>query len=373
MNKIKIFHLINNYRGNNPLLNAMILGLDDRFDANICYLSGSPDGKNILDRYGKSRYLDVGITKSKLTVIRELTRLLKSEQPDILHCHRHKTTLVGTIAAIFSGIPHVVSHVHGMNRTRTVRTRLINWLLLRHTALIIGVSESVRKDVLITNWGLLPQKVVTVWNGIEVSPIDTVSQNRKRARMKMGVPESAFVFGSVGRLVQTKGHEYLLKAFSKIREQGLDATVVIIGDGPLRKDLEAQAREAGIQEHVVFAGYRTDVLELLPGFDVFVLPSIAEGLSLALLEAMASKLPVIASDVGGIPEVFGDEEIGRLVPSKNTAALGDAMREIYALDEKRKAVLGENARKRIESEFNIDIMRRRLAGLYESLLKTDKG
>ncbi len=373
MEKFKVFHVIKIYKGNNPLLNSMILGLDDRFDASACYLSGSPDGKNILDRYGKAIYLGINVKKSKLAIIRILAQFLKSERPMILHCHKHKTTALGTAAAIFSGIPYVISHVHGMNRTRTLLTRLINWLILKQTALIIGVSERVRQDILKTNWGLAPEKVVTVWNGIDITPVDAISLNRKLARIKMGVSEREFVFGSVGRLAKTKGHKYLLTAFSEIRSKCPDARVVIIGEGPLRRDLEEQARELGITHHVLFPGFRSDVLELLPGFDIFVLPSIAEGLSLALLEAMASKLPVIASDIGGIPEVFGDKEIGRLIPSKDIAALGNAMLEIYSLDKRSKMLLGENARIRIESEFNIDFMCKKLVGLYESLLMGDKG
>ena len=373
MEKVKIFHVIKKYKGNNPLLNALILGLDDRFDANACYLYGSPDGENILDQYGKAVYLDINFEKSKLAIIHALSRFLKSESPKILHCHKHRTTVLGAAAAIFSGIPYVISHVHGMNRTRTFRTRLINWLLWRRVALIISVSESVRKDILRTNWSLNPAKVVTLWNGIDIAPIDAFSLDRKLARTKMGLSESDFVFGSVGRLVKTKGHEYLLKSFAEISKKCPNARVVIIGDGPLSHDLIEQAQETGIKQNVLFPGFRNDILELLPGFDVFVLPSIAEGLSLALLEAMASKLPVIASDAGGIPEVFGNEEVGRLVPSKDIAALGSAMLDLYSLDKREKMLLGENARKRIEREFKIDAMCKKLGGLYESLLTQDKG
>jgi len=373
MEKFKIFHIIRTYKGNNPLLNSMILGLDDRFDASACYLSGSPDGRNILDRYGKAIYLDINIKKSKHAIILTLSRFLKSARPKILHCHRHKATLLGTAAAIFSGIPYVVSHVHGMNRTRRLLTRFINWLMLKKTTLIIGVSERVREDILKTNWGLSPEKVVTVWNGIDIPPADNISLNRKPARVKMGVSESEFLFGSVGRLAETKGHKYLLKAFSEIRGKCPDARVVIIGDGPLRSELEEQAKELEIRQNISLLGFRSDVIELLPGFDVFVLPSIAEGLSLALLEAMASKLPVIASDAGGIPEVFGNDDIGRLVRSRDVAALGKAMIEMYSLAKGSKMLLGENARKRIESEFNIDFMCKKLGGLYSSILMQAKG
>ena len=374
--KIKILHLITKYMGDNSLLNSMVLGPDpERFETKVCYVSGMPDGKNKLDSRGKTIYLAKKPKPKTLSfdITSSVAKVIREEKPEILHCHRYKATAWGVIACISLTDIRIISHVHGMNRTRTLRTRLINWLLLKHTSLIIGVSESVRKDILTTNWGLSPEKVVTVWNGIDIAPIDAVSLNRKLARSKMGVSENEFVFGSVGRLVKTKGHEYLLKAFSEIRKKSPDAKVVIIGDGPLRRDLEEQARQLGITQNTVFAGFRSDVAELLPGFDVFVLPSIAEGLSLALLEAMASKLPVIASDVGGIPEVFGDKDIGRLIPSKDIAALGNAMLEICSLDQKSKMLLGENARKRIESEFNIDFMCKKLVGLYESLLTYDKG
>jgi glycosyltransferase involved in cell wall biosynthesis len=366
--KFKIFHVIKDYKGNNPLQNSMILGLDDRFDARACYIYGSPDGRNILDHYGKAIYLDIGAGKSKLSVICRLTRFLKSERPVMLHCHKHKATVFGTLAAIFSGIPYVISHVHGLDRTRTLRTRLINWLLLKRVELIIGISEGVRKDILKTNWGLSPEKVVAVWNGIDIIPIDALSQNRKLARIKLGIPEGDFVFGTVGRLVKTKGHKYLLKSFPAIRREYPDSKVVIIGDGPLRGDLEKLARDLGITQNVVFAGFRSDVLELLPGFDAFVLPSVAEGLSLALLEAMASKLPVIASEVGGVPEVFGNEDIGRLVPAKDPHALAKAMKEIASLSPEERKASGNAARKRIEEAFIAKIMVDRMKGVYESIL-----
>lgn len=368
MKKIKILHLIKKYKGNNPLLNSMILGLDDRFNANACYLSGNPDGENVLDRHGKAVYLGAD-KKSKLFVIRTLARFLKSEQPLILHCHRNKATMLGTAAAIFSGIPYVISHVHGMNRTRRLRTRMTNWLLLRHTALIIGVSESVRRDILKTNWGLDPEKVVTVWNGIEISSIDTASPDKKLARSKMGVSENNFVFGSVGRLVKTKGHENLLKSFSEISKKSPDAKLVILGDGPLRRDLEEHTMDLGITPKVVFAGFRSDVPELLPGFDGFVLPSVAEGLSLALLEAMASKLPVIASDVGGIPEVLNEPRHGLLVNPEKTGALSAAMEQIYLMTPDKRKVMGEAARKRIEDEFSAAKMCRNLSDVYDSILR----
>jgi len=213
---------------------------------------------------------------------------------------------------------------------------------------------------------------VTVKNCINLGTIDSISTGRRDARLKLGIPEDETVFGTVGRLVATKGQTYLIDAFQAVMKKIPNSRLVIIGDGSLSQKLQKQVEESGISSRVLFTGYRKDVLELLMGFDVFVLPSLAEGLSIALLEAMASRLPVIASDVGGIPEVFGNSYCGRLVPPKDVAALSAAMVEIGLLDNTQKKRLGEEGRKKIEEEFTADVMIRKIQEVYESVLKGDE-
>jgi glycosyltransferase involved in cell wall biosynthesis len=143
----------------------------------------------------------------------------------------------------------------------------------------------------------------------------------------------------------------------------------MVGEGPLSKELKKKADGLGISSRVLFTGYRTDVRELLKSFDVFVLPSIAEGLSIALLEAMASQLPVIASNVGGIPEVV-DCNSGFLFPPKNSNAIAEALKVTSRLNEKERAIIGNAARKRVEEAFTAAIMQKNISDLYTSMIHT---
>jgi glycosyltransferase involved in cell wall biosynthesis len=375
--KYRILHFRKEFERNLPVFINIVKGIDnDRFDHIICYL-GKNHGLN--DTLADSAYevLYLGFQKKSLgffnpRVIFRLAKILKEKKIDIIHCQKHKPTVYGTLAVLISGGMSVITHVHGLFRTRSAKRRFFNWIILRFVKRVIAVSDSVRSDIIKSNWNIDPAKVVTVKNCINLGTIDSISTGRRDARLKLGIPEDETVFGTVGRLVATKGQTYLIDAFQAVMKKIPNSRLVIIGDGSLSQKLQKQVEESGISSRVLFTGYRKDVLELLMGFDVFVLPSLAEGLSIALLEAMASRLPVIASDVGGIPEVFGNSYCGRLVPPKDVAALSAAMVEIGLLDNTQKKRLGEEGRKKIEEEFTADVMIRKIQEVYESVLKGDE-
>lgn len=367
----KVLHLIKEYRGNYPLMNEYLKALPpDRYTSVVCYLSGADDGRNgLAEIAAEVRYL--GFDKKQLRTLRPkvvllLSRIMKSGEIDIVHCHRHKATVLGTLAAAAAGVPHVISHVHGLDRTRSLNRYLTNSVVFRRVARIIAVSESVRRDIIRTNRNLDPAKVITVRNGIDIAAIAGNTTPAADARALMWIPADSLVFGTVGRLTATKGQSYLLDAFARIIRIFPHAMLVIVGEGTLHADLKSQARDLGISRQVMLTGYRTDVHTLLRGFDVFVLPSVAEGLSIALLEAMACRLPVIASAVGGIPEVI-DNACGILVPAKDPEALARAMESIGGLPAEEKALLGDASRKRVEESFTTDIMHKSLREVYDSL------
>jgi glycosyltransferase involved in cell wall biosynthesis len=296
----------------------------------------------------------------------KLAEILKEEHIDIIHCQKHKPTVYGTLASLISGGIPVITHVHGL--ARNPKRRFLNWIILKSVRKVIAVSDSVRSDVIKSNWRVDPAKVVTVKNCINLATIDDIAAGRSDARIKLGIPEGETVFGTVGRLVTTQGQTYLIDAFSEVGKNVPGARLVIIGDGPLFKKLLKKVEKLEISSRVLFTGYRKDVLELIRGFDVFVLPSLAEGLSIALLEAMASRLPVIASNVGGIPEVFGGCHCGRLIPPRDNAALTSAMLEIGSLDKETRKLRGERGRRRIEEEFTSGVMIKNMREIYESVL-----
>ena len=375
--KYRILHLRKEFERNLPIFINVVRGVDNaRFSHVICYLGEHHGSQNIIADLGYE-VLHLGFRKKQLDffnpgVVLQLAEILREKHIDVLHCHKHKTTVYGTLASIIAGRIPVISHVHGLSRTRSLARRAANWAILKSVHRIIAVSESVRRDVIQTNWQIDPSKVVTVKNCIDLQMIDTIKVSKKEARLRLGLSDDEIVFGTVGRLALTKGQSYLIKAFAQVRNHLKSARLVIMGQGPLLEELEKTARDLGVLPWILFTGYRNDVFELLKAFDIFVLPSLAEGLSIALLEAMAMRLPVIASHVGGIPEVFGECKCGRLVQPKDAPALTAAMLEIGSADRDVKKQLGEQGRRRVEEEFTTDVMIRQLTEIYEAVLRCNR-
>jgi glycosyltransferase involved in cell wall biosynthesis len=204
--------------------------------------------------------------------------------------------------------------------------------------------------------------VVAVRNGVPV-PQSPGAIDRADARDALGVPADALVIGCVGRLVELKNHRLLLDQVPALAAMFPDVRVLLIGDGPMRASLEDRARVLGIEAHVRFTGARDDVGRLLPALDVFALPSRTEGLSIALLEACAAALPVLASDVGGNPEIVRHGRTGLLFPSDDGAALRAALVQLLA-DRQLRASLGSAARAWVVHSASIDAMRASYDELY---------
>jgi glycosyltransferase involved in cell wall biosynthesis len=202
-----------------------------------------------------------------------------------------------------------------------------------------------------------PDKVVTIYNGIDVKAFMDSDLTREEAQTQLGLSDrDAFVYGTVGRLAETKGQEVLLKAFARVCEKYPKSWLIITGKGRLDSELRGLSAELNIDERVVFLGYRTDIPEVLKALDVFVLPSIAEGLPGALLEAMAAGIPVIASRVGGVPEILNDPSLGIMVSPSSTDELASAMERLRSMDEIRRNMMGEALRKRVLEEFTKEKM-----------------
>lgn len=374
--KVLVLHV--KYARNSPYLNSMVLGLDpERFDVNVCYLKGAPDGKNALDKAGKSIYLEreKSLGGSRIKTIWALVKMLRQERPRILHCHRHKSTVLGTIAAVIAGVPFVISHVHGLGRTRNFSRRFFNFFIFKRISAIIVIAEKVMKDVLDTNWALPSSKVRVVWNGVDTETLGLDGgSDCDRVRKTLDVKEGAVVFGSVGRLALTKGHIYMFEAFSEILKVLPDAVLVIAGKGPLKEELESNAKALGISSSLRFLGYRDDIPIVLKAFDVFVFSSLAEGLPLSILEAMASELPIVSSAVGGIVDIFGEKGdgskygFGRLVKAKDSLGLGEAMLEVGSLSSAERKAMGKRARERVLAEFTAKDMRKGIASVYKEVM-----
>lgn len=367
--------LFQKYDGRSFFASGVMEKLHSRnFPMTCIYLEKHSDAPNLLENFGcRVIYIgSVGATKIfNPVVLWGLAKFLRDNKVDILHCHRHKATFYGSLAATIAGTPVVLSHVHGLKRTRSLLRRWENRVLYGIVSKVITVSDAVRKDVMATNPSLSSSKVIAIRNSVDLNRFSGVTTKKQQAREILGLPQDAFVFGTVGRLALTKGQSCLIEAFAKVRQSVPLAHLVFVGSGGLASELKLQAAHLGCLDAVTFAGQRGDVPQVLRAFDSFVLPSIAEGFPGSLLEAMAASLPCIASAVGGIPEIISDEKLGYLVPSKDPDALFEAMIACYNISEQERFRMGQEAHDMVERLYTHDVYTANLEKLYEEeLLRT---
>lgn len=363
VSQIKILHLLPDKDRRFSLFDNLVTGLDKQtFSQVICYLSGNNEKHNLLQELGYE-VIGLGIPKQSLkrfrpSLVFQLAAIIKKQHIDIIHCQRHKCTVYGTLAAWIAGRHvRVVTTVHGQNRTRTLIRKLLNWTLFKRISRIIGVSVAVRDDILKTNWISHPDKVVAVYNGIDIEQFSTSNLTRQEAQSRIGLADKdAFVFGTVGRLTKVKGQNILLKAYARVHEKYSNSRLILAGNGPLETELRELATKLRVQNSVIFLGQRIDVPEVLWTYDAFVLPSLSEGLCLALLEAMASGIPVIASKVGGIPEILNSPDLGIMVSPSSVEDFALAMERLYGMDKTKRDEIGKALRDRVLDKFTKEKM-----------------
>lgn len=307
----------------------------------------------------------------RLTGLRRLVRILRRERADILHTH---TALAANVLARIAGrIAHarVVSHLHIENHFRPGRLpaaamRTLDNVSVRLAARVFAVSESTR-DALVRQ-GYPPHLIEVVPNGIDLA--EATGGRVPGLRAGLGIPDGTPLVGEVGRLCAVKGQRELIEAFATAPD---DAWLVLVGadleqGGAYEHELRAIAATAGVAERVVFAGYRSDVHALIEELDVLALPSWIEGMPLVALEAMAHGKPVVATPVGGTPEVVADGVTGLLVPVRDPERLGAALGELLA-DPERARRLGEAGRDRVRERFSATASTDRVLEVYDELAR----
>uniref|UniRef100_Q01WZ9 Glycosyl transferase, group 1 n=1 Tax=Solibacter usitatus (strain Ellin6076) TaxID=234267 RepID=Q01WZ9_SOLUE len=301
-----------------------------------------------------------------------LTRFLRTERYQIVHTHTSKAGFVGRLAARLAGVPVIVHTAHGFAfheqspaSVRRVYTALER-LATRWCDRVISVSEFHR------TWAIelgmcTPEQIMAIPNGIT-----DISRSREIAvaelRREMGARNDDLVALSMARLASDKGLEHLIEAAAIMPQKPRRIQVVIAGDGPEREHLEQVATRLGVNERVKFLGFREDVPDLLAASDMVVLPSLREGLSIAMLEAMAAGKPIVATNIGSQKEVAAHADIARLVPPADARALSDAIQRL-ASDAQLMAQLGSNARAVYESRYTEHKMLDTYRQLYIDLLR----
>ena len=321
---------------------------------------------------------EISVARDVIAVVR-LARLIREERPRILHTHTAKAGAIGRLAAVLSGDarpPIVVHTFHGhvlrgyFDPIRANGFRLVERWLARRTTALVAVSPQVRDDLV--SLGVAPAEAFAVVRlGIELEDrVAVPADARERTRRLLGIAPDRFVVGWVGRMTGVKRTDDVLRAVQRLREQGVDAALLMVGDGPDREHVERRAKALGIVRHCFFLGYQDDVGPYYAAIDAFVLTSGNEGTPVSAIEALAAGRPVVASRVGGVPDVVRDGVDGFLVAPGDVERLAERLAELANDPELRKR-LGAAGRDRVVARYAVERLVDDVDRLYRSLLEAE--
>ena len=296
---------------------------------------------------------------------KHLSNLFATEQPDTVHLNSSKAGGLGAVSARLAGVPMIVFTVHGApwQEDRGVLARgaiaIASWITFLFCHRVIVISQDAFERI-----RALPfcgRKARLVHNGIE--PLEFLS--KEAARETLGIDTRHPVLGAVDVLVWNKGYHVLLRAIGVLKRRGINAYVCIAGNGEELKFIETLLQEEDIEDRVHLAGFVQDAYKILKAFDIFVLPSVKEGLPYVLLEAGQAELPVVASDVGGVPDIIVDNASGLLCPPKNHNKLADRLAELLGRDDMQKKFAGA-LHERALKEFSLQKMIEQTTAVYRN-------
>ena len=318
---------------------------------------------------------DVSPLRDALATV-QLARLVRRERPHVIHTHTAKAGAVGRVAALVAGgspRPLVVHTFHGhvlrgyFGPLTTAWFRLVERSLARASDALVAVSPQVRDD-LVALGVAPPEKFAVVRLGIELERRVAVQPGaREDARRLLGVPEGRFVVGWSGRLTPVTRTDDVLLAVERLRRRGVDAGLCMLGDGPDRVRVEHRARALGIAKVCLYLGYQDDVAPWYAAFDAFVLPSVNEGTPVSVIEALAAGRPVVATRVGGVPDVVRDGVDGFLVDSGDVDALAERLHRLAA-DRELRERMGAAGRARVLPRYSVARLVDDVDRLYSCLL-----
>ena len=310
-----------------------------------------------------------------LTAVRRLRALLSERRFDMLHCHGARAAFYGRLASATLGgrRPRIIYTIHGFAAPHYAlpkRTMLlgIERLLTPVTDAVICVSAAERNSFVAAGFGPR-ERLHLVRYGIDAPLFRDVVVDRAEQRASLGTPVDAPLVTTICRLYRPRDFETLLGAFARLVAELSNVHLLIVGDGPYRLDIESLISDLRLGAHVTLAGFRRDTAQILAVSDVFVLSTaLWEGLPLTILEAMASGLPAIASDVGGIREEIIHQQTGIVVPPRDPTALYQALLDLLTNDDKAKA-MGQRGRERVDEYFTLERMGQETMAAYEDLMR----
>ena len=358
MKRIKIIHIVEslNIGGLERIVESLCLGMDKyKYDVRVyCVYSGGEIADTLLAKGVNVNVLGIKQYYNPFNIIK-LYKVLKKDNPDIVQTHGYFSSVIGRLAALLSGGNVIINHVHSTFNDLKTRNVLIDKFLNKFTDAIIFVSKASRESYRKAGYNI--DKSIIIYNGVDGAAY-TINKD----------PLNEKIISIVASLRPCKGHSYLLNAISLAVKEIPDIKLWIIGDGSLKDKLESEVIPLGIEKNVIFWGEKNNVGELLGKTSVFILSSLREGLPVSLVEAMASALPIIGTDVGGVPEIVKNKENGFIVPACDERALCKAILDMFCNDD-RLEKMGQRSRELFDRFFSLQHMTNKLDVLYMNLLK----
>ena len=296
----------------------------------------------------------------------DLCHLIKAEKIQLLHTHGYRSNIIGLQVSALLRVP-IVTTVHGWT-THTNSVKLYERLdrfTLKFFDKVIVVSDDIKNSLL--NSRFPTHKIEKIYNTIDCGIVKNTGVSLDEIRKRFHISRNDKLVGTIGRLSKEKGVHYLLKAGSEIIAKYPDVKILIIGEGPERQNLEALAKLLHISKNVIFCGFQKNVAEFYPLIDIVVLPSVTEGLPIVLLEALTYSKPIVATRVGGIPEVITDGKTGILVDPQNPSQLAEGIIRVLKNSEEANQ-LASKGRKLVEEHFNSENWNKKIEKIYQEIL-----
>lgn len=372
ISKPRILHLISSsgfLGAENVVLELALYSKHSGLNVTIGVFENSRNPNYELADIAKHRGLEVKIFPCRgrydgntVNMIRDY---IKSSVINLIHSHNYKSNFFAWIALSKQKSVKWVITNHGRRLGQMLFLYyLVNILIMRRADKVIAVSEEIAFNM--KKQGISKKKITLIHNGIDFEKFININTTDE-LRRTFGFNGTSKVIGTIASLTPEKGHIYLLEAAQQVIDRYPECCFLIVGDGGQRQFLEEKTSHLGLNEKVIFAGSRKDVPEILPMLDAFVLPSLKEGLPMALLEAMAAKIPVIASKVGAIPNIIEDGISGLLIPPENPDAVAEAINTILS-DENSAKEMTRRGFQKVRDHFSSKKMAEKYLTVYRELL-----
>ena len=365
MKKLNILHLTYDMGigGTEQVIRNLVENTDlERFTPSIICLDNTVGPLGIkLQEQGFSVFALKRKPGLDFELIKAIRNHIKTNQIDILHCHQYTPYSYGVLASLLTGVKIIFTE-HGRFYPDTFKWKrmLINPILSLCTDAIISISAAT-KEALVKFEFLPRKKIDIIYNGVADFSQQQISV--KELRQDLDISNEELVLGTISRLDPIKNQILMLDAFKEILKKHKNIKLLMIGDGPLRQELESHAKTIGVDNRTIFTGFQVDPQRYLKLMDIFLLPSLSEGTSMTLLEAMSFSKPCVVTDAGGNPEIILDEFNGFVTPNRNMQAFASGVLKLLNSDALREK-MGKNARERYENSFSVEHMTSTYQDLY---------